>query len=827
MSNAVLEPQKTSLELPLAVIQLIAGLRSKLRRYSLVSGSLLIIIVASIVFWLTSGVDAGWFALQRLELPTGLRTIFLAGMLAGGGWLLIQHVLRPLFRRIRDADLALLLERRFPEFQDRLITTVEGQQGYPETGPYVSGMLQRTVSQAANVASTVNADEVFNFDPLKKRGWVAGLLALSVVGCGVVQPQALSQWWNAFVELQDKYHVRTTNLEFTVVAQPGDRRLTFRDMESQPLYRHARGADLELQMAVPDGTSESGEAWVVPERVRVDVIRDDGTRSRTYVSSTSGNTFRFILTRLQESVSIEVLGGDFRTPVPLRIETVTPPAIDTMQVECDYPDYTGWNQERERLVPILSSEVSLPMGTEFLLQADSNKSLQSARIVTDFFELSGDRRTSVLEPREGYEATLVDAAPLLSDDGLSLTARFQLAVSVASVSAEADATDVTDATDATRLAATAETGGGNLPIPSNTAMRFFLHDEDDIISTSAEALRVRGVADKAPVVAVRTTGVSNSVTRRAIIPFVGTIQDDYRLVSAGFQFIVDDETQWRPRNFRNAFQPGLVFDLEQSGQTERFDVQPLELTEGQTLAVTVIAKDGCTIPGPNQTRAEPIVFRIVSNEELLSLLYTRELTLRRRFEEVIQQLEQVRDDLAFHRAVADRIAAAASAAEVRSEDRIALTTCATRSGNTLRRQNNALQSIAESFEEIVEQLINNAIPPQSLAETMRAQIVAPMQAVTAEADPTSGRSPGLMLLADRVISRFRVAATSGNVTSELVTESETSVASAIAELKRILENVRDMAEFHEALSDLKSILEEQQRILEETKRQQIRNLGLD
>ena len=48
----------------------------------------------------------------------------------------------------------------------------------------------------------------------------------------------------------------------------------------------------------------------------------------------------------------------------------------------------------------------------------------------------------------------------------------------------------------------------------------------------------------------------------------------------------------------------------------------------------------------------------------------------------------------------------------------------------------------------------------------------------------------------------------------------------IAELKRILENVRDMAEFHEVLSDLNDILEEHQRIQKETNIQQIRNLGL-
>ena len=38
----------------------------------------------------------------------------------------------------------------------------------------------------------------------------------------------------------------------------------------------------------------------------------------------------------------------------------------------------------------------------------------------------------------------------------------------------------------------------------------------------------------------------------------------------------------------------------------------------------------------------------VSDEELLSLLYGREINLRKRFEEAIRQIEEVRDDLSIH-----------------------------------------------------------------------------------------------------------------------------------------------------------------------------------
>lgn len=792
-------------KLPTAVGELLNSVRARVRRYSVLSGLLFCISVAGLVFWLTSGIDAGWFALQRLELPVGLRIMLLLGMLLVGGWLLLSRVLWPLIRRHKNRDIALLLERRFPEFQDSLVTAVEGTNGLPGAGRIVESMLQRTVETTGTLASRLSIDDIFNLTTLKKRGWLAGLLAVSVLGQGIAAPGSLRRWWNAFVECEDVYHLRTTRLDFRVVAEPGERRLEFRPVDDALKYLHPRGADFELEMTVPEGNSESGQPWVVPPRARVDVVREDGTRSRTYVSAASGSsrTFRFILTRLQEPVTIEVLAGDYRSPMPLQIDAVAAPSVDSMLADCNFPDYTRWNQQRDTIVSVMGSELSLPMGTAFQLQSESNKPLQSARIVTDLFELHGDRTSCRLIPREGYETTFLAAGPLLSADGRTLLADFQL---TAEQSGSSDEQNLHADDDSL------------LKIPSNTTLRFFLHDEDDIMSTSQESVRIRGIADKAPVIATRTKGVSNSITRRAIIPMIGTIQDDYGLQSGEFQFLVDDESQWRPRPFRLPFIPDVTeFELgaRDDMKPERFDVQPLELTEGQTLSVAVVATDYCTVPDNNISRAEPVVFRIVSNEELLSVLYSREVNLRRQFEEVIQKLEQVRDDLQFHQAVADRIEAAAESS-VTSEDRVGLSECARRSGDTLRRQNNDLKSIVASFDEIVEQLINNSIPPQQLAENMRSNIVVPMTAA----------SETLVVKADRSISAFRVAASSGKTASKLLSTSVTDISAVIAELRRILENVRDMAEFHEVLGDLNDILEEQQRIQKETNVQQIKNLGL-
>lgn len=769
------------------------------------SGLLFFVCCAAIVFWTTTTLDAGWFQLQKLELPVGLRAILLAVLLPCGLLLLARRVIFPLVRRIRDSDIALLVERRFPQFQDRLITSVESSHRISDEGPLVKPMLERSVREADALAGDVAADDVFDTSHLKRLGLMSGGLMLSVACVGIVSPQSLTRWWSAFVRCDEIYHQRTTDLVLHAVSQPSDRRLAFQTIDQRLTYRHPRGADLELEMIVPDGGPQTGQMWVVPDRVRIDVIRVDGSRSRTYVSASSARTFRFVVTRLQEPVQIELLAGDYRTRVPYQIVVVNPPGIDAVELRCTYPEYTGWNQLRERTLTMTGSEVQLPVGTSFELVATSSKPLQAVRIVSDHFELSGDRDSSQLLLRDEQTSVNSDNGPLLSRDGRMITTRMMIVPPVATTTDPAKPIETT----------TVSTDNSCLHIPFSANLRFFLHDDDDVMSASPETISVQGIPDAPPLVVAQMNGVGNAVTRLARIPVSGRIRDDYGLQSAGFEFLVDDESTWRPRPFRRVPTTHATdFDLQRSDDEpfEIFDLQPLELSEGQTLTLSVVASDDNQMLTPAVTRSEPLLFRIVSNEEVLSLLYTREISLRNRFEEVIAQLEQIRNDLQFQTDVARRVDAAGAAASL--EDRASLNTSATRSGNNVRRQTNELNSIVEGFEQIVQQLENNAIPPQQQAAEMRATIVRPLQNVSGE----------MMATADRAVSAFRVAALDAQPTETLVIRSSEKVSDVIASLKLILDSVRDMAEFHELLKEGKAIEDKLEQLMQNMKDLQKREL---
>lgn len=817
-------PSKIRVDLPAPIRRILDVVKRRIRRHALQSGLLFLVCVAGAIFWSTTIVDAGWFALQRLELPVGLRAICLAVLLPTLLWVVGSRILLPMIRRLRDADIALLLERKFPEFQDRLITTVESASGFPADGPLVDSMLKRTVSEAESLVNGVDAEKLFDTRSQRHLLWLSAIICVSVALYSVVNPDVLSRWYSAFIRCDEVYHIRSTTLDVVVIAQPGDRQKLFTAREDGFVYRHPRGTDFELELTVPQRAETEGPPWVVPDRVRIDVIRQDGSRSRAYISASGEGVFRFLIARLQEPVELEILAGDYRSRERYLVEPVSLPAVDSVRLNCQFPEYTGWNQLRETSITVLGSEVSLPHGTLFELQATSSKTLQSVRIITDWFEISGDREQARVIPREGILVASSTTGGLISDDGTIITAQFSLmsdrfvaSRSASSVSSGESGEENLQPGSANPQATDANVwDDASLPVASNSSIRFFLHDDDDVMSINPETLRIRGIRDEPPVIEVSGSGIDNAITRLAKIPITGRVSDDYGLTSAGFQFVVDDATTWRPRPFRRAPQAGtLDFQLsrEPNVAVEIFDVQPLELSDGQTLTLAVVAEDGNVATGPGVTRSEPMVFRIVSNEELLSLLYTREIALRRRFEEVIAQLEEVRDDLVFHQSAAERLDSR-DAASIKPEDNAAVLTCATRIANTLRRQTNELDSISDGFEEIIEQLLNNSIPPQQLAENMRRQILQPMR--------DAGGQP--MADADRVIGNFRVAAMDKSRLGPHVTESAERVSDVITQLKLILENVRDMAEFHEALRDLKAILEEQQKLLDETRALQKRNL---
>jgi hypothetical protein len=817
-----------------AIVGLLTQLKRQIRSYVLLEGTALVVVVLASAFWLTLGLDWIYFRLTGLELPIWFRgTVAIGTLVVAAAGALFWIVLR-LFRRLRARSLALVLERRFPEMGSRLITAVEmGEARSPRDSQLTAAMLERTIDEAAHMAASLPISSVFDRTPLRRAVAAAGVLLVSVGVLAVAEPQAIARWGRAFVARDATYWPRETRLIVRAIVQPGDRIREFRGGE----MKHPRGVDLTLLVEAADGSTP-------PSSVELEYVLDGGRGAgRIDMVQSNENQFRHTLSGLLDSLSLWVSGGDFVSRVPLRVDVVEPPRFDRVSLDCDYPAYTGLARDSEgnarpRTVEVEGSQVALPMETSFVFHARANKPLVALRIETDTLRIHLTRQGARVARRTpagelGPEQSLPTAGKeaFLSSDGLAASLPFVLTSRADPKIADASNPKNAKPGTADPKLKAAPKGAAeiaampvSLPIaiPADARLRMELEDTDDIVSVEPIRIVINGVADTPPAITTELRGIGTSITRKATIPVGGTITDDYGVAKAQFEFRLGKDPQWRPYPFRHSpdgFPKTFTMQRDESDKTERFQVLPLDLKVGQKLILSVVADDGDNINGPHHSRSEEYAFQIVSDEDLLALLYVKEVNLRERFERIIAELETVQKDLIEHRGRAKEPPANASRGGKPTGDsesfgdlQTAVAVCAVRSLHQIRKNSVETASIEESFRGLLEELVNNAVHTQQMAERIGERIVQPLHTANEKDFPA----------ADEAVGLFKLEVDAQRDPVPQIDTSIRAVANVIARLKLALAEMQDLVKFHEAIARLQKLIKDQDQIIDETKQEQKR-----
>jgi hypothetical protein len=353
-----------------------------------------------------------------------------------------------------------------------------------------------------------------------------------------------------------------------------------------------------------------------------------------------------------------------------------------------------------------------------------------------------------------------------------------------------------------------------IALPPDAVLRMTLEDVDGITNTEPIRLTVNGVADQPPVVEANLRGIGSSITRKARIPVAGLITDDYGLQSARFEFVIDQETEWKPRELGTPPEAGVrEFPLARSEAEPyaRFDVLPLDLQIQQRLTLSIAAKDGDDINGPHETRSQKFVFTVVPVEELLSILYGKELNLRRRFEQILSETKDTQKDLILHRGRIDELKSLRSAA---TPDQAQITTLeqsligsAERSLHGVRKNATETAGVHEAFGEIREELVNNSADTPQMLDRIDFKIVAPLEAITRTDYPAIDAALGL----------YRLANEKGTDPTGPVDESIAELGTMIEHMEQILLEMRKLETFHEAIESLKAIIAAERELIEKTR----------
>jgi hypothetical protein len=777
-------PNPRQLELAPAVRWKLAALRRRIRRYVWLEGLTTAIACGGVAFWVSLAIDRLFEPLRPVRaVILGLVGLWLA-------WVLFRRILRRAFVPLENRNMAMLLERYFPQFNESLLTAVELTDRSRELGPYTSQMLAQTCRQAAEPIGEVRLRSVFNPLPLRRSTLTALALAASVWAFGALAPQALTIWARRSLLLADQPWPRNT-------------RLLVEGFENGAA-KVARGDDLEV-IAKADLNMP-----LVPKLVEVRYQTESGARLRASMSREGtadptadrfqqyAYTFRGVLAPIR----FDVVGGDDAVE-DLRIEVVDSPTLVDMSLQCTFPDYMD---RPTRTLPV-AGVMQLPVGTRITVRATANKDLVRVEV---------DDGKEVAEIREG-------------------TALESGASRISAVNGPGGGQDSRGIGDSGREGELERAAGfrsfRHLPpeLTEDTTLLFTLFDTDGITSRRPVRLALATVADQAPQLSVELGGIGSAITPQARLPAVGRISDDYGIADVWFDYTIDQlEPAARPVE-------SLSGNLTDFPLDHALEVGDLQLTAGQKLLVCVKAADRYDLAeGPNVGTSQRRLLDVVTPQQLRTMLEARELGLRQRFERIVQEVTETRDLLAridFDLPAADdkenqpakqsdedkqsggegaeAVEDADAKKEFSPERALALRTLRVqRALQNSRKNAHETLGVAEAFEGIREELINNGIDTAELKTRLQQGI----------ADPLRGIVEAMFPELDRRLERLEATLSQNDAGPKNRELAVAQVDTILESMREVLERMLQLEDFNKAIEQLRQIIRAQERLGEQTRK---------
>ena len=748
------------------VLAVLDSLRARIRLYVWAEGIATGLAWLGLAFWMTLAIDWAF----EPEVPA--RKLMLAAVIGVFGVLFVRLVLQRALVRINRSNLATVLERRFPFLDDSLLTAVLLTSREIDPEKCNLEMLARTCWEANERIGKVKLGEVFNYAPLRRAIVGAVVLGLSVAAFARAAPEAMDVWVKRVLYFDDHPWPRKTSL------QMGGQ------FANANLVKVARGADVTV-VVLADASKR------VPDVVELRYRTEGGARERKAMDREGSPTeempfqqFTYTFQGILTSIDFEIVGGDDRLPKlrsdpKLRIQVVDNPTVE-MVLHPKYPSY----MPRTPIPLPVTGAMNIPYGTQLTVEAKSNKPLQSVHVDV----ISGNKTlpTQVLGPEA------------LAEDSMGFRCALE-------------------------------------PLYSDVTLLFTLHDTDGVRSTEPVRLVLVAAMDEAPQLAVQLDGIDRAITAQARVPFVGQVSDDYGIGRVWAEVSVDQKLQSPVTLAEPATRPASFTLRDVAVEIADFELKP-----GQKVLLTVKASDLYDLgTAPNVGNSERWLLEVVTPEQLRAMLEARELVLRQRFERIIEEVVETRgilEKVSFRSPSAgtgDDSPSAAVKAESGFEPGDKPTeepeklSPADRAASRQVRAQQALQNsrknavetkgVAESFDDIRKQLVNNRLDTEELKMRLETRIAKPLHDIADRLFPEL----------DRRLERLHEAAGDMEYGPRERNRAIEQVDEILLAMKQVLSQMLELEDYNQLVETLRTIIKLQESIEELTKtrrKQTIRDL---
>ena len=838
--------------------RLLTSLRGRVRRYIVADAVLAMVACLLSAFWIGMLIDFLPVRLGGTEMPRSARSVLL---LAVGGlavWLFAKLLVARLRRPLPDDSLALLVERHHPALGGRLVTAVQLQRDGRTGDAHAPDLLSRVHAEAAAAVGGVDSNRIFRWRPLLQKVWVVVPLVVATTLLAALAPSAFARAAGRLLLLTDAPWPRQASLEMVGVELPA----VSADEADAPPPKLIEFSDRVMRL--PRGSSGTlrvlarADDAVVPDLCTVHFETAAGIRGQANmrrVGRVNDGYQAFVLdgpplAGLSESFSLSVRGLDARLD-RYRIEAVEPPALSRLQVVTTDPAY---------LWPAADDETPVT---------------SPPRRKVDY--------QSGLRVREGARAELTARSSVPLD---RVDARMLVAGNVV----QTPAVELSD--DGTEFSLVIE----DMRQPATLVV--VPEDRDGITAQVPYRYFLGVVADEQPEIETRFRGIGTAVTRNARIPIVGRAVDDYGIASASITLGAIPETADQPEvegamPAESAVPATINLPIrpDRNGDFElTIDLRELDAAKPPVIsipepggAINLIGEvtDHYDLDGQSH-RVTGQLYRleIVTPETLLSLLERRELALRARLEQTIEETRLMRDslvgiepELAFPprpdnaESTPDDAAGEETASEETTVEEATVTedTDGETSGQDdpsaesdrqrqilrLRTQQIGLQAsktaeelagIATSLDDLLDEMANNRVDSVDRSERIGGGVRDPLREIIAgdlarlrtEIDLIRRRIPaseGAGGNGGQTTSPDESDESAGSDGSETTATAQQAAGEAVQtaeqvllQLTAILEKMLDLESYNEILDMVRELIESQDGLIEETKKEQKRSV---
>ena len=311
-----------------------------------------------------------------MPLPTSVRIALLVGVIGAAGYLLYRYLIQPLRVKLTPHDVALNVERKHRDLEDRLVSAL--QFGEMETeDPIESHLLQRLVTDAVQRTEGINFKATV--DKSKKHKHI-GIAVAALAGCALLAlifPAELNTSLNRLLSPWEKTEpVFTTKL----TVEPGNARILRGRSLAINLEVTGKAADkARLVYTKGDSTAEAE-----PQRQEIDMMRIEGEKRK----------FGYEIFNINENMEYYVAANETESE-RYTVEVFDMPKLTAIEVAYAYPEYT-------QLKPIIQQgegNIRAVAGSQAEVRITTNKAIQSATLTVD----------------------AQDSTPMLISDGRTLT----------------------------------------------------------------------------------------------------------------------------------------------------------------------------------------------------------------------------------------------------------------------------------------------------------------------------------------------------------------------------------------------------------------------